>query len=150
MKIRTARPDERAALIELQRRAALANPGDRDVLLANPDAIDTPADQFEAGNVVLAEDDTGLLGFSAICAREDGDAELDGLFVAPESWKKGIGRALVEAASARASQLGAARLHVVGNPHAEGFYFKLGFKITGMFATRFGDGLLMVREAEPR
>ena len=40
--IRPARQDERALLEALQWRASLANPGDRDSLLANPDAIIIP------------------------------------------------------------------------------------------------------------
>ena len=36
-------------------------------------------------------------------------------------------------------------LHVVGNPHAEGFYVACGFRATGVVETRFGDGLAMQR-----
>lgn len=143
--IRPARPDERLRLIELQRRASLANPSDREMLLAHPEAVDTPEAQFAAGNVLLAGRDQTILGFAAIEPREDGNAELDGLFVEPKFWKSGIGRALVEAAADRALALGDSKLHVVGNPHAEQFYLRLGFVQTGHFETRFGTGLLMVR-----
>ena len=43
--IRPALIGERAALEALQWRASLANPGDRDHLLANPDAIVLPIDR---------------------------------------------------------------------------------------------------------
>jgi hypothetical protein len=36
-------------------------------------------------------------------------------------------------------------LHVIGNPHAEGFYVSCGFRVTGTFDTRFGVGLAMRR-----
>lgn len=49
--IRTARPDERCDLNELQRRESLANPGDRDVLLEHPEVIDTPAERGRADGV---------------------------------------------------------------------------------------------------
>jgi len=143
MLIRPALLSERADLIELQRRASLANPGDRDALLAHPEAVDTPMEQFADGNVLVASDGDTLLGFSAIYIRDDGNAELDGLFVEPAGWKRGIGRRLVEAAAARAASHGAERLHVVGNPHAEGFYKRVGFVVVGTFATQFGPGLLM-------
>lgn len=47
--IRPARNEERALLESLQRRASLSNPGDRDALLANPDAIALPIEQIAAG-----------------------------------------------------------------------------------------------------
>lgn len=36
-------------------------------------------------------------------------------------------------------------LHVMGNPHAEGFYLACGFRATGTVDTRFGSGLAMQR-----
>jgi GNAT superfamily N-acetyltransferase len=136
--IRTATPAERLDLIELQRRASLANPGDRDSLLAHPDAVDTPAEQFDAGHVVLAEEVGSVLGFAAVLPREDGDAELDALFVEPGLWRGGVGRALVAACVERAVAEGARRLHVIGNPHADGFYRRVGFEPTEPVQTEFG------------
>jgi hypothetical protein len=52
--IRPARTDERKMLESLQRRASLSNPGDRDALLANPDAIAVPFDQLAEGCVFVA------------------------------------------------------------------------------------------------
>jgi len=147
--IRTAHPAERLALIALQRRAALANPGDRAVLEAHPELIDTPAPLFHAGNVLVAERFGTPLGFAALLLHEDGEVELDGLFVEPAHWKAGIGRALVASAMARAVTLGATRLSVIGNPHAKEFYFKLGFVLTGRFKTRFGTGLVLERRIAP-
>ncbi|MEX1181289.1 MAG: GNAT family N-acetyltransferase [Cucumibacter sp.] len=143
MFIRPARPAERKALEALQRRASLNNPGDREALLANPDAIDLPDAQIAAGRVFVALRDGTLAGFSAVVPRPDGEVDLDGLFVEPAMWRGGIGRALVEHAAERARTLGARALYVIGNPHAEGFYLSVGFRITGAFDTRFGPGLLM-------
>jgi GNAT superfamily N-acetyltransferase len=142
-KLRVARPDERQRLVELQRRASLANPNDRAAIRDHPEAIDIPAAQMEAGNVTVAELSGVLVGFSAIYLRNDRDAELDGLFVEPAFWKGGAGRALVEAAAARAIFCGARKLDVIGNPHAEIFYKKLGFVTTGEAQTQFGPGHLM-------
>ena len=143
--IRPAVAAERKALEALQWRASLANPGDREALLANPDAIDLPLAQIEAGAVFVAETPAGsiLRGFAAILARDDGDAELDALFVEPQVWRQGIGRALVEHCRVAAKASGARALHVVGNPHAEGFYASCGFTTVGIQQTRFGVGLLM-------
>src|SRR5882672_3565339 len=62
--IRPAVMAERQALEALQRRASLNNPGDRDALLANPDAIELRPDQIAAGQVFVAERDGAIVGFS--------------------------------------------------------------------------------------
>ena len=143
--IRPARPDEQAMLESLQRRASLNNPGDREALLANPGAIELPLDQLTAGCVFVAEHEGSVAGFAAVVPRSDAGAELDALFVEPHLWKRGIGRRLVDhtAEVARARQ--ATFLHVIGNPHAEGFYLSCGFRKTGTVETQFGVGLTMER-----
>lgn len=144
-RIRRALPAEREALEALMRRASLQNPGDREALLANPDAIEVPADQIAGGHVIVVEDGGTIQGFAAILPRDDGDAELDALFVEPGTWRRGYGRALVDHGVMMARQRHARALHVIGNPHAERFYLACGFETTGHVATRFGDGLLMRR-----
>lgn len=143
--IRPALIHERPYLVELQRRASLANPGDRELLLERPELIDTPLAFFTAGNVLVAERDDVVLGFAALVLRDDGDAELDGLFVEPQHWRHGIGHALVEAIVARAVAAGARTLYVIGNTHAEGFYARAGFRLDGIIQTEFGRNLLMDR-----
>ena len=141
--IRPARPDERAALESLQRRASLSNPGDRDALLANPDAIAVPIEQIAEGCVFVTEHQGVAVGFAALVPRADGSAELDALFVEPKLWKHGIGRRLVEHVATVARMRTATFLHVIGNPHAEGFYVACGFRVTGTVDTRFGAGIAM-------
>ena len=143
--IRTAVSADRKALEALQWRASLNNPADREALLANPDAIELPIQQVEGGNVFLAEVAGSIKGFAAILPRQDGNSELDALFVEPDCWRQGIGRQLVEYCCSRAKTSGAAELHVVGNPHAQEFYQASGFKTLGTKKTRFGIGLLMKR-----
>lgn len=143
--IRPARPDEQTALESLQRRASLNNPGDRDALLANPDAIALPIEQILDGCVFVAEVDGLVAGFAAVVSRAEGGAELDALFVEPHLWKRGIGRRLVDHVADVARARTASFLHVVGNPHAEGFYTSCGFRVTGTVETRFGVGLAMRR-----
>ncbi|HEY2145603.1 MAG TPA: GNAT family N-acetyltransferase [Steroidobacteraceae bacterium] len=143
MIIRPAIPSEREALEALQRRASLANEGDREALERHPDAIDLPLAQIAAGAVFVAEESGTLVGFSAILPREDGDAELDALFVEPSIQRRGVGRLLVEHSAKAARVAGSGALHVVGNPHAKQFYLACGFDIVGVFETRFGSGLLM-------
>src|SRR4051812_38086731 len=126
--IRPAESAEQKALEALQWRASLNNPGDRDSLLANPDAIALPLEQIASGGVFVAERDGELLGFAAVLSRPDGDMELDGLFVEPSVWKSGVGRSLVAHCGEFACAEGASALHVIGNPHAKGFYSACGFE----------------------
>ena len=144
--IRPARAGEQRQLEALQRRASLANPGDRDALLAHPDAICIPIDQISEGHVFVAERLGEVLGFASVIPRSDGQAELDALFVEPHTWKHGVGRRLIDHCAAVAKQRAAGLLHVTGNPHAEGFYLACGFRTTGTIDTRFGSGLTMQRE----
>jgi GNAT superfamily N-acetyltransferase len=141
--IRPAIPADRQALEALQLRASLGNEGDRETLLRHPDAIDLPLEQIIAGAVFVLEQNGAVAGFSAIMAREDGDTELDALFVEPGIQRQGVGRRLVEHCAEVARSKGSTTLHVIGNPHAQQFYLACGFHIIGSFDTRFGPGLLM-------
>jgi GNAT superfamily N-acetyltransferase len=143
--IRLARLEDHAVLESLQSRASLSNPGDRDALVANPDAIDLPVEQIVAGCVFVAECDGVVAGFAAVVPRPDHGEELDALFVEPHLWRHGIGRRLVDYVADAARARSAAFLHVIGNPHAEGFYAACGFRKTGTVDTRFGIGLTMRR-----
>ena len=134
---RLAVPAERSALEELQRRASLMWEEDRAALLANPDAIELPMEQITGGRTVVAESAGQVLGFAVALRREDGDAELDGLFVEPTYWRHGIGRALVEQAERIAIADGAANLWVTANTRALGFYESCGFVTVGEVPTRF-------------
>jgi N-acetylglutamate synthase-like GNAT family acetyltransferase len=141
--IRRAIPADRQALEGLQLRASMGNEGDREALLLHPDAIDLPVEQIVAGDVFVLEQDGAVVGFSAIQSREDGDMELDALFVEPGIQRRGIGKRLVEHCAEIARSKGSTTLHVIGNPHAKQFYLACGFSIIGSFQTRFGPGLLM-------
>ena len=137
--IRLARLDEHQALEALQRRASLALPEYRAQLLANPDAIELPIGQIENGGVLVAEMGARLAGFAALAG-----SELDGLFVEPDLWRKGIGGALVEAATHQARRAGLT-VTVIASPGARGFYERCGFIVEGDEQTRFGPAIKMSR-----
>ena len=69
--IRRAIASERGALEALQRRASLANLGDRDARLAQPEAIDITLCRLESGHVYAAERGNAIVGFAAIQPLED-------------------------------------------------------------------------------
>jgi GNAT superfamily N-acetyltransferase len=144
--IRPAVLSEQWILEELQRRASLNNPGDREAILAHPDAIELPPEQIEAGGVFVLEKGAEIAGFAVILPRNDGWTELDGLFVDPRFQRHGFGRSLVEHCAGVALRHGSPVMHVIGNHHAEPFYVKCGFRTTGVAKTRFGDALQMERK----
>lgn len=135
--IRLAQPAERDALEELQWRASTALQEYREQLLANPDAVHLPPAQIANGQVLVAELEGRTAGFAAIVG-----GELDGLFVEPDLWRRGIGAALVDAATHEARRKGLA-LTVIANPTAREFYESCGFAFEGETQTRFGPGLRM-------
>lgn len=137
--LRLARPEEHGELEELQRRAALELPEYRDQLIANPDAIYLPEGQIANGQVIVAEIDGMIAGFAAVVG-----GELDGLFVEPDLWGHGIGRALADAATNEARRRGLA-LKVIANPRARRFYESCGFSVEGDEQTRFGPALRMTK-----
>ena len=137
--LRLAKPEEHQALEELQRRSSLEFPDYRDQLLANPNAIHLPPAQIANGQVIVAEFGGEVVGFAAVVGNE-----LDGLFVEPEMWGGGIGRALLDAAAHQARLRGLS-LTVLANPSARGFYESCGFSVEGEEPTRFGPALRMSR-----
>lgn len=141
--IRAAVASEQKQLEDLQLRASLTNEGDRDALLAHPDAIEMPLTQIAAGGVFVAEHNGIIVGFAAVEPREDGESELDALFVDPNMRRRGIARLLIEHCAGVARSRKSTALCVVGNPHAKDFYTACGFTLMGMAETRFGPGLLM-------
>ena len=140
---RPAIVSERDTLKALQRRSSLSNPGDHEALLANPDAIELPAEQIVTGQVYVLEQSGVIVAFASIVPRDDGETELDGLFVEPSVRRRGLGRLVVEHCEEVARSKGSTALHVVGNRHAEQFYLACGFEMIGRTQTRFGLALLL-------
>lgn len=129
--VRSGGIDDLAVLIDLQRRASLAGYPEpvRSMLSAHPEIIDQSfrREWFAGDQVRVAVDaESRIVGF-AVLARSGTEAELVALFVDPDQWKRGIGRALVDATGALAAQWGESELFVLANPLALGFYTAVGF-----------------------
>ena len=150
VEIRLAHPDDRLNLMELQRRASLVYEDTRQQLLDDPDVIDLDEEMLANNEVFVAEIGDRIVGFATIIAHEGNDAELEGLFVEPSEWRKGIGRLLVHQIEKEAAAWGASRLHVLANRNALGFYEAAGFTIIGEKKTELGPtGLLMAKSVRP-
>ena len=62
--------------------------------------------------------------------------ELDYFWVLPEVMSRGVGAAMMRHAKRRLIQSRAETLAVISDPHAEGFYLKMGFEKTGMHPSK--------------
>jgi ribosomal protein S18 acetylase RimI-like enzyme len=104
---------------------------------------------------IVADLDGEIVGHSTFGPRRDGpdtldDAEIYSIYVSPEHWSTGTGRALMDEALARlrASGVRTVRLWVLDdNPRARRFYERAGFATDGEAKT---DDFLGVAVAEVR
>lgn len=151
--IRLAQPDDRLKLIEVQRRASLASSEEEVArqLRERPEIIDLDPEMIAANEVFVAEIGGRIVGFATIVTHEGDDAELEGLFVEPSEWRKGIATALVHRIEREAAAWGANRLHVLANQNVLGFYEATGFTKIGERKTELGPiGFLMVKPVNPQ
>jgi GNAT superfamily N-acetyltransferase len=143
--IRFGLPVERGELEDLQRRASLAVERYRADLLAHPEAIHLPLSQLQEKQIRVAEIAGQIVGFSAVLPKTAQIFDLDGLFVEPHRWRRGIGRALIADALQSVREQGGIALDVVANPAAEAFYEEMKFEVCGYAQTQFGPARLMRR-----
>jgi GNAT superfamily N-acetyltransferase len=75
-----------------------------------------------------------ILGFAAL-AREGQILRLEHLWLLPREIRRGIGRALFHHAQERARELGFETFEIESDPHAAGFYERMGAKKIGTNTT---------------
>ena len=131
MRIRQASPDEAAKLTEIAHDAKRYW-GYPEHWIKHWQADLTISPEFIANNdVYVAEQEGKLLGFYALIVREN-KAELDHMWVAPKHVGSGVGKELFINAMQRAAGQNVSEVQISSDPHAEGFYQKMG-------ATRIGE-----------
>jgi GNAT superfamily N-acetyltransferase len=84
-----------------------------------------PPDYIRTNHVYVAIDNGEVVGFYALIHRGD-ICLLDHLWVIPERIGTGVGRLLFSHALQQAATLGARRLEWEADPHAVGFYQRMG------------------------
>jgi len=141
--IRPAAVSDIGVLKVLFRRSSLSNQDDREALLAHPDALDLSEGGVSDGRTrVATSTDAHIVGFVTTDSA-GAHLELVDLFVDPDWMGQGIGRALVADAISTARDHALSRIEVTANPHALGFYRRVGFVGDGQVETQFGPGLRM-------
>ena len=114
-------------------------------LTERPGMVEPSLEDLDAGRVRVAAEEGRIAGFAVSVRGDDGRAELDGLFVDPSAWRRGLGRRLVNDAASRARDEGASRLSVTANLDAVSFYEALGFVVDRPVDTDFGPAARMHR-----
>jgi GNAT superfamily N-acetyltransferase len=139
VRVRAGAMSEFPALRELFRRSSLSNVGDREVLLAHPEALELSAEAIADGRVRVAiGPDDQILGFITTLPLSRDVLEIEDLFVDPDWMRNGIASRLVEDLVAAARRNGVGRIEVTANPHAREFYRHVGFTYDHDIETAFG------------
>jgi len=116
------------------------------VLRACPEAAQWPPGAGQGRTVLVAEDGGEVEGFAVWQELPEGEAELLNLAVHPRARRRGVGRALVEAAGTRRAWLEVR----ASNEGAIRFYQSLGFTVCGRRPRYYRDpeedAVLMARE----
>ena len=89
----------------------------------------------QANPVFCAVMDSKVVGWFALCHSEAA-CEIDYFWVLPEAIGKGVGAAMMRHAKDLLLNSQADFMRVISDPHAEGFYLKMGFEKIGMHPSR--------------
>lgn len=146
--LRRANPDEAASLTKLAVRSK-RHWGYSDAFMrAAVSDMQVPAEVIAREHAVVAERDGEVAGFYVLAVEAEGPTLRD-LWVEPHAIGTGVGavlwRDMLEAARARGFHV----VRIVSDPHAEGFYVKMGARRVGEIASNVEpDRMLGVFESE--
>ena len=132
--VRQAKPEEQRELTRLSVRATMHVGHDEAFVDRSIAALMITLPMISGNWVQVAEDSSSkIVGVVWVTPTAlQGIALLQGLYVEPALWKRGIGRVLFGAAVARANEFKAGAIMINAEPSAEGFYRRMG-------ATRIGE-----------
>lgn len=129
-RVRRARPGEAAALTALALRSKAYWPYDEAFMAVMRRVLKITEAEIRAHHVLVHETGGVVDGVGAL-ALFDGEWEVDHLWVEPAAIGRGIGRRLLDALLEKAQRLGAERVLVEADPHAESFYARRGGRRVG-------------------
>lgn len=148
--LRRGRPEDAPVLWDLTWRLAIAHQTHGDQVRARPEAVEAPTQALSAGAVIVAEVEGRAVGYVAVISEDQGEAEVDGLFVDARFQRRGVGRRLLQAAADLSRQRGASRLQVVSAPDAVAFYEAFGFGNPETTQTPFGPAVFLRMALPPQ
>jgi GNAT superfamily N-acetyltransferase len=93
--------------------------------------------------VFVAESEGRSIGWSSVILRGE-VARLEDLWIEPAWIGKGVGRALFRHTAGTARELGATRLEWEAEPHATGFYERMGAKRLRKITSEWGQTLAVM------
>jgi GNAT superfamily N-acetyltransferase len=129
--IRRARPDEARVLTDLTYRSKAHWGYDEAFMTQYRAALTISPDEVRDNPVYLLEQDERIGGYYVLQYPDAETAVLDSLFVNPDTIRSGVGRALWLHALETAAALGCRVMRFDSDPHAEGFYLKMGARRIG-------------------
>jgi len=129
-RIRPADPSERDALTDIAHEAKAHWGYPPEWMALWRDDLVFEAAAFGRWRIFCAVAGGDVVGVCSV-SRDGTQAELENIWVLPDFMGHGIGRALFKHAAAEARRDGARRLRIVSDPHARGFYEKLGARRVG-------------------
>lgn len=140
IQIRRALPEEGEAL----RKIAVASKGhwgyDQDFLARFAEILSLSPDEIRRHDVWILEETGNVAGFYALIHHGE-VSELDDLWLLPRYIGTGLGRRLFEHAVTRAREHGAVRVEWEAEPHATGFYERMGGRPVRETSSRLGRTL---------
>lgn len=144
MLIRRARAADAAGLTALAVRSKSHWPYPADVVARFPAVLTMTPEVIAANEVWVAEHDGVVRGFCTLLHRGP-VAILDDLWIEPDAMGRGLGRQLFAHAAARALAAGATTLQWDADPHAVGFYERMGGTRVGFVDSPLGRPLPVMR-----
>lgn len=129
--IRRARPEDAAALSVIAWRSKASLGYEAELLALWAPQLSVSAEYIAGNHVLCACLDDEPVGFAAAAKLRKGTFELEHLWIRPDHARRGLGRRLLEALIAELRSNGADSLRIVSDPHAEGFYTRMGAHRTG-------------------
>ena len=118
-------------------------------LLDKPEYLQLDPGLINSGQVILAECDGVPIGFASFLVSGSADAELDGMFVDLNYWRRGVGRLLFRAVEHHLIAWQATGIRVVAGVPAVEFYKSVGFLIAGQVKTALGPVVPVMTKALP-
>ncbi len=148
--IRRARSSDVQTLTALAFRSKASHGYDQAFMEACREEITIHERTPEERELWVAEAPGGtILGFYGLWPTEEQLSEVDPVYVDPDNQGIGVGRALWAHLEGSAERAGASIIGLDADPHAVGFYEKMGCKVTGEAPSGSIPGRMLPRMEKP-